>query len=246
MLRLETAVTPGTLQSSRKNVITRRQMVLSGWAIPVLANVPARAFGSKEFWNEKAPSEWTEAEVHQLLSKSPWTREASISDTTRQGSLRSAPGGGGDGGGAGRRNRGKNPDGASANPAALVTWKATIRWESALPVREALHRGAAGETPADYILNVFGEVPGVETDSVDASLKENTRLEHKGDQIKLTRVEPAPKTGLSGDGTLFYFSRLLALRPEDKEVTFTTRLGPLEVKCKFALKDMLYRGHLEL
>jgi hypothetical protein len=221
-------------------------MILTGLTLPILATGPAEAFDSKEFWNEKMPSDWTDAEIYQLLNKSPWAREASISDTTRQGSLRSASAGGG---GGGRRSRGRSAASQTStepNTAALVTWKATIRWESALPVREALNRGAFGAVPADYILNVFGEVPGVEADSVDASLKDNTKLEHKGDQIKLNRAEPAPKRGQSGDGTLFYFSRLLALRPEDKEVTFSTKLGPLEVKCKFTLKDMIYRGHLEL
>jgi hypothetical protein len=77
-------------------------------------------------------------------------------------------------------------------------------------------------------------------------LKDHTKLEHNGDSIKLNRVEPAPKNGLSPDGTLFYFSRLLALRPEDRDVSFSTKLGPLEIKCKFALKDMFYRGKLEL
>jgi hypothetical protein len=84
------------------------------------------------------------------------------------------------------------------------------------------------------------------TDSPDGSLKDNTTLEHKGDLIKLNRVELAPKNGRLEDGTLFYFSRLLALKLEDKEVIFTTKLGPLKVKCKFVLKDMLYRGKLEL
>jgi len=101
--------------------------------------------------------------------------------------------------------------------------------ESALPVREALHRGAPGELPEDYILNVFGEVDPVASDAI---LKDNTTLEHKGDQIKLNRVEPAPKNSMSEAGTLFYFSRRLALRLEDQEATFTTRLGPLKVKCK--------------
>ena len=31
-----------------------------------------------------------------------------------------------------------------------------------------------------------------------------------------------------------------------KQVTFVTKVGPLEVKCKFTLRDMLYRGNLEL
>ena len=102
---------------------------------------------------------------------------------------------------------------------------------------------SARELPEDYILNVFGEVDPVASDAI---LKDNTTLEHKGEQIKLNRVEPAPKNSMSEAGTLFYFSRRLALRLEDHEATFTTRLGPLKVKCKFTLKDMLYRGNLEL
>ena len=48
------------------------------------------------------------------------------------------------------------------------------------------------------------------------------------------------------DGELFYFSRLDAIKPSNKEITFTTKLGPMEFKAKFTLKDMMYRGKLEL
>jgi hypothetical protein len=241
------AVTQDSLASSIKSVITRRQAILTGLGFPIaLASVPAQAFTSKEFWNEKMPSDWTDAELHELLNKSPWAKEGSISDTTKRGSLNSAPAGGGGGGGRRRGRTSSSPNSAAASTGPLVQWKATVRWESALPIREALHRGAPGPLPDDYILNVFGEVPGVDTDSGDAALKDNTILEHKGDRIKLNRVEPAPKNSLSEDGTLFYFSRLLALKLEDREVTFSTKLGPLVVKCKFTLKDMLYRGNLEL
>jgi len=228
-------------------VITRRQAILTGLGFPsLLAAVPAAAFVSKEFWNGKMPSDWTDAEIRQLLNQSPWAKEGSISDTTQRGSLGSNAAGAGGGGGR-RRGRGAaSPSGAATNTGPLVTWKATVRWESALPVREALHRGAPGELPEDYVLNVFGEVPGVDPDASDAILKDNTTLEHKGDQIKLNRVELAPKNSMSEAGTLFYFSRRLALRLEDQEAIFTTKLGPLKVKCKFTLKDMLYRGNLEL
>jgi hypothetical protein len=243
----ETGVTRVSSPSSIISVITRRQAILSGLGFPsLLAVVPATAFASKEFWNGKMPSEWTDAEIHQLLNQSPWAKDGSISDTTQRGSFGSTAGGGGGGSGR-RRGRGAaSPSGATANTGPLVKWKATVRWESALPIREALYRGAPGELPEDYILNVLGEVPGVDPDSGDAILKENTTLEHKGDQIKMNRVELAPKNSVSEAGTLFYFSRLFALKLEDQEVTFTTKLGPLKVKCKFTLKDMLYRGNLEL
>jgi hypothetical protein len=218
------------------NLITRRRAILIGLGFPA-----ALAVASNEFWNAKMPSEWTRAEIEQLLNKSPWAKDGSIIDTGRTGPLSSARptsrrGGRGSG----------NQSGAAASPGASIKWKATIRWESALPIRAALNRGAPGEAPADYILNVLGNVPGVDPDSNTDILKDVTKLEHKGDEIKLNRVEPAPKNDLSPEGTLFYFSRVLALKVEDREVTFTTKLGPLDVKCKFALKDMLYHGTLEL
>jgi len=233
------------------SVFTRREAIIAGLGFSSLLEVvPASAFASKEFWNEQKPSDWTDAEIRQLLNQSPWAREGSISDTTSRGSLGSpveAGGGAGAGGGGRRAARSTaSTRTATSSTGPQVTWKATVRWESALPVREALQRGAPGELPEDYILNVFGEVPGADPDSGFASLKENTTLEHKGDQIKLNRIELAPGNSVSEAGTLFYFSRLLALKLEDKEAIFTTKLGPLKVKCKFTLKDMLYRGNLEL
>ncbi len=230
-------------------MITRRQALLTGLGFPgLLAVVPAAASASQEFWNETKPSDWTDAEIRQLLNQSPWAKEGSISDTTRRGSLGAPAAESGAGIGVGRRGARTATTTRNTAPSSgpQLTWKATVRWESALPVREALHRGAPGDLPGEYILNVFGEVPGVDPDSGFAILKDNTTLEHKGDQIKLNRIELAPGNGVSEAGTLFYFSRLLALKLEDKEAVFTTKLGPLKVKCKFALKDMLYRGNLEL
>ena len=42
----------------------------------------AAAYGwAKDFWNDKKPSDWTEDEVQQMLTKSPWAKDASIFDT---------------------------------------------------------------------------------------------------------------------------------------------------------------------
>ena len=104
----------------------------------------------------------------------------------------------------------------------------------------------------NYIINVFGDVPNAAPSNDDSAderkvkldiLKERTRLERKDDPIELNRVELAPATPLSPAGTLFYFSRALAIMPEDKQVTFVTKIGPLELKCKFTLKEMIYRGN---
>ena len=236
-----------------EHVITRRTAVLAGIGFAAgSAATPVRAFESKGFWNAKEPSDWTASEVQQLLNNSPWAKSASISYYGGQnGPLGSSSR---PAGRRGARVAGGGAGGTAGNTSSQVKWKAIVRWESALPVREALKNAANQDFGANYILNLIGDLPGVaigsgsddEQRSALQILQDTTALEHQGDQINLTRVEPAPKTALSEAGTLFYFSRLLALRLGDKQVTFMTKIGPIDVKCKFTLKDMVYRGNLEL
>jgi hypothetical protein len=44
----------------------------------------------------------------------------------------------------------------------------------------------------------------------------------------------------------FYFPRSTDLSLDDKEVAFLTRVGPMEVKQKFVLKEMTFGGKLAL
>jgi hypothetical protein len=75
-----------------------------------------------------------------------------------------------------------------------------------------------------------------------AMLRESTKLERKGPgPIYLDHIEPS-----GGGGTLFYFSRLEPITPSNKEITFHTKMGPLEIKAKFSLKEMMYKGKLDL
>ena len=45
---------------------------------------------------------------------------------------------------------------------------------------------------------------------------------------------------------LCYFPRTDAITLEDKDVEFITKLGPMEIKKKFKLEDMVFGGHLAL
>ena len=45
---------------------------------------------------------------------------------------------------------------------------------------------------------------------------------------------------------LFFFRREEPIDADGKEAVFVTKLGPLDVKAKFPLKDMRYEGKLEL
>jgi hypothetical protein len=231
-------------------MMTRRSAVLMGLGL----GGAAAAWGwARDFWNEKKPSDWTEDEIQQMLTKSPWAKDASIFDSAAHKGLSTAPraGGGNRRGGRSATAGSPLPSGGNASP-----WRATVRWESALPVRDALKAPKTADVEENYIIALIGDIPGVGVPSDDdgpaerqqklAILKETTRLERKNDPLELQRARIAPRTPLSPAGTLFYFSRVFPLTAEDKQVTFVTKVGPLEVKCKFTLRDMMYRGSLEL
>jgi hypothetical protein len=129
-----------------------------------------------------------------------------------------------------------------------------VRWGSALPIREATGNVSKDDPAANYILKISGDLPMLspatddETDSEYARrlepLKQFTKLEKKGDPIYLTGIRYEGK-GASA-GSLFYFVRNDLITLDDKTVTLVTKLGPISVKVKFAVHDMIYRGKLEL
>ena len=232
-------------------LVTRRSAILFTLGAGAFT---ARAW-AKDFWNEKKPEDWTEDEIEQMMAKSPWARDASIFDTAAHKGVSNAP----RAGGVYRRGGGAAPP-SDRNPIPTAgstgNWSATVRWDSSLPVRDALKSPALKGSDENYIIALTGEIPGVGVPSEDDSanerqqkldmLKESTRIERRGDPLELQQVKIAPRTHHSPAGTWFYFSRVFPITLEDKQVTFVTKVGPLEVKCKFALKDMVYRGALQL
>jgi hypothetical protein len=231
--------------------MTRRTAIRLALGLPAV--FPLRGV-AKEFWNERKPEDWTDEEREILLTKSPWAREASVDFY---------PGGGVPGstrntsrsGGMSNR-RGAVP--ASQDPGIAVTpgqSKAIVRWESALPVHEAEHSNSKDDPAANYILSVTGDVPmlsGGGSDETDAAflqrldaLKEFSKLEKRGDPIYLVKIGRL-KGPPGKSGTLFYFERNDLIRLNDHTVTFVTKLGPLSLRCKFPLHEMLYQGKLEL
>ena len=149
--------------------------------------------------------------------------------------------------------------------------KATVRWESAAPVVEALKQRPNPEAAENYVISVgglplFGGPPpgrGLETPgggerpnrptptaeqrkATIGSLKQSSALQRKGkDPIAAGRV--GELEGSETPTLLFYFPRTgdpIVLT--DREVTFVTQIGPLHLKVKFALKDMRYHGQVSL
>ena len=164
--------------------------------------------------------------------------------------------GGGMGGGGGRgRGAGEGDMGPAVG--AMPMLKASVQWLSALPVQEALAR-QAGKNKADnapapgYVISVSGLLNTVgrgrtEHDTGDsdrvARLRAGTSLTCKGkDPVAPERVERVN----DGSTVLFVFPKSDPITLQDREVEFVTHLGPMELRHKFKLKDMVYQGKLEL
>jgi hypothetical protein len=232
----------------------RRFLALCG---PALSVALSRAFAKGEFWNEKPPAEWSEAEIERLTTKSPWAKEVTASfDIAGMQDRRPAGGGGGGkmggkGGGGGMRGgggMGPGGGGGGGGKGGMREIKTVVRWESAGPMREALKKKAADDK--HYVISVAGlRMPGQQggdaaerRQAMAARLRESTTLAVKG-------KEPcAPESvEAAGQKILLRFSReSLPIQASDKEAVFTVRMGPIEVKAKFALKEMTWKGQLAL
>jgi hypothetical protein len=165
------------------------------------------------------------------------------------------PGGGGGGMGGGR---GRGRGGQSAES----FFKGTVRWESAKPVLEALKSPLPEAFANHYVISVSGfPVNGgrYRRSQDDGDSNSTAANEDRLDRLKgLTYLQPKGREGAqpgvvqqspsAGGGTLLFgFSKeMLAIKAEDKDVTFSTKLGNLLVKTKFSLKDMMYHEQLAL
>jgi len=217
---------------------------------------PLQAFSS-DFWNKRDPSEWTSEEVSQLTSKSPWAKEVSANYTPTGGQNRGMGGGGGGGMGGGGMGGGRRSRGGTGMP--TQGYKGTIRWESAKPIIEALKAPLADPFKDHYVISVTGFPLNSDggrsrsqSEDSDASmqdvldhLKGVTFLQPKTKRDIQPGIVQQPANGRYGSTVLFGFSKeVLALQPEDKEVTFITSFGRIDLKAKFNLKEMLYKGEL--
>jgi hypothetical protein len=239
------------------SLLTRRSVLLVAGAGLAAAT---RLYGSaSDFWNKKPPEQWSADDIQRLITKSPWAKEvtAQSGQSGRFGGL-SGPRIGGMGGpriggmggpGMGRGRGGRGPEGPGSAPAS----KGTIRWESAKPVLEALKTSLPDAFAGHYVISVNGfplhdrRQRDEEQEDMLERLKAFTTLEPKGKRAAQPGVVQQQQAIAGGASLLFGFSKeLLALDRDDKEVTFSTRLGPLALKTKFELKDMVYRGALAL
>jgi hypothetical protein len=235
--------------------------------LPLL--VLASGLWAADFWQSKPFTDWSDKEAQKIETNSPWSKQVSISaggahgpDTGR--GKKGGSGGGGDldspgvtGSTGARPSSGDFSGGTMGGNNILLT----VSWRSALPVRQAVAKTKYGAEAANspdakklmeeeqkYYLIVVSGLPGGSGrwgERMKEAFLKDTTLSVKGkDPIQLADVKSGGNE--QNPVVVFLFPRTAPISEDDKDIEFSTKLGPIAVKQKFHLKDMVFNGKLEL
>lgn len=208
--------------------------------------MPALA-AAAEFWDARPFAEWSDQDIQRMLTDSPWSHQVSVV-------VPRAPREGGDlqpGG------RGGDDSGRGGFPTPAPQLKLSVQWRSAQPMRQAIARrdfGPVDKIPADvretlerddsvYVVVVLGLPLRLSAGAADAI--KVTFLRRAGRQ-PIAANAGGPQTSGNAFALIFAFPRTDAITPQDNDVEFVTKVGDLEIKRKFKLKEMVAAGRLQL
>jgi len=216
---------------------------------------------AEDFWAIRQPDQWSEQEIKRIVTDSPWAREVTAHI--------------------------KGSDALFDTPLAAGTPspapRIVVRWDSAVPVREACSKGGMERylfscaskllflsglskkfeelSKEFYIVsmsNYPNTLPAKDRDAPQHSEAANAALERLSERVQhrtfLKRkgkdpIKPARVVTLPAGQTLLlmvFFPRAASLTLDDKEVSFESADGTVEVRTKFNLGKMIYGGRLEL
>jgi len=245
------------------------------WCFEKIRFVPVKGFAilgvwiclsgsllAANFWEERFFTSWTEEEIEQMLTDSPWSRKVTVvlDESRRSRTRRRATNAAGD------RDDGRRSIPPSDVPPlegigpAPERMNLTVSWRSALPVKQALARAQAGigeQIPAEqqafliqfeplYVVSVAG-VPRQFVERVERSvLLGQTYLERPN---KLPIVAEDVEPFIESEETVileFAFLRDDPITIDDDEVWFSMTLGAVEVQRSFRPDEMMFGDSLEM
>lgn len=235
---------------------------LGVWMMACVALVAA------DFWTEKDFTSWSDKEVEQMLTDSPWSREVTIVLSVLERSGTGRIGGSGRDGlwdpsvaeAAAQASRGAGLP--SSEITGVTRARVTVSWIRALPVKQALVRRQIGINAAispegqallwrtePYYVVAVSELPqafGARSPDISAvlaatALKRKNKAPISPESVQF--FQNAPDRSLQA---VYLFPKSDAITLDDKEVEFVTTLGGSEIKKKFTLKDMVLGDQLVL
>ena len=232
------------------------------------------ALASGRNWERNSFPDWPAEHIDRILTDSPWARPMTlpyrlslppvrrampVSEFAQIGEPLGLPKGWpGTGTPTGRGPRVEDMNA----PPVLTEIYLTARWASALPVRQAmalfqygrggLDSARAVETMRDPGGEYVVELAGFPATAIvqgarrfEAELLESATLLVKGRKAVRATASSVPEHGNYLIATL-RFPRLADLRAEEGLITIAATAGPMEIEQKFKLREMGYKGRLEL
>ena len=221
-------------------------------------------------WKTKSIPDWSADDAQQVLTDSPWTKSVTPTQSKAASEPGSRPGrrggfggvgigfpGGGRRGGYGYPGGGGYPNdtsqrGDTTNQTPPPPLK--IRWESALPVREAELRARDTNAPTigedHYAIAVYGvpnRLVNADSKSFTDELKKYAALKRDGKKdLKPSSVEILQRD--DGPVILYQFPHLKdkEITAQDRRVEFDGKIGRLQFTQSFYTEDMVYQNKLEL
>lgn len=196
--------------------------------------------GADQAWKNKQFPEWSEDDAKELLQNSPWVKTVAATLVKSQDRVTV--------GRRGRRREGSDTVPTSAKPPML-----TLRWESALPVREAelKARDVTAPTLGDedhYAIAVYGIPRGMLRDDSkimaedlrrQALLKREGKKDTKPSSVEILLREDGPVV-------LYLFSKSAEFDWRDHKIEFNAQVPGLKFTQAFSFDDMTFHGKLEL
>jgi hypothetical protein len=244
--------------------------------LALFAALAPAALWAADVWDAKPFQDWTDKDVQKVVTNSPWARQARavLGDTTPVAPGRNRQPAVGD---ASSNDsgvpKGREPAGAARmdsapsdfdqGPQSAQQIPVIVRWQSALPFRQAQMRGKYGkeaaaspqaqkfltDEPAIYVLGIAGLAGSIVSvgggDQARQTIAGKSTLTVKGKEpLHPVSVDFVPNG--SNVDVLIAFLRATPITLEDQEVELASEIGRATVRYKFKLKDMLVRGKLEL
>ncbi len=223
-------------------MVLSRRFALQAFAGLWVAGSCSLSASADEFWNTEQPESWTAQEIQDLITKSPWAKPVSA-EVKAYSPLSTNASGRGRRGGIGNTTGRAGANSGEGSP----KFSGVVRWASAKPIRLALKLQFPPSLADHFVISVSG-LPIVSGHSSDDSsdsydgLKAQTSLQVKGQEAITPGVIEPDKNETS---TLYFgFLPQLVQLDGDKTVTFSTVMAPLNVKVKFELKQMKFKGEL--
>lgn len=248
---------------------TRRHLLQAATLWPVSRVLQG---ASREFWESKAPADWSSEEKQILLGQSPWAREGvarfEVEKKRERASESVARPGGGVPGAMPSDRLGAPasvpiggepmPPRPSTDNGQSVQFRVLARWESAKPVRLAGGPELPEETAQFYVIRLRGmpllpppkgkageNAPNPNQGMLEA-IERGSRLERK-DKAAIPCAHLLTGSGDKSTELLLFFARGTdPITVAEKVVTLDCRFVPFHLSVKFPLKEMMYKGVLAL